>query len=795
MEKKERKFKGGGNTAIMILAISGIVVLINVLALRIFGQIDLTENNVYALSDVSKEAVRSLEDLEVRVYISKDLPDTISVGWARNRSLKGVPREFTDKLRQYQSFSNGNMRIVFVSDNIEENAEKSKLQLFTGKEAAVEKGRLAFKKYALGATFHYKNQMEVLPLAIETEHYEFEITKILLRLKEKYEKSLLIKDLLEAGKDIYNGAKECKEKIESLKPEKAKEEEGLGALFKSKEEAKSEISLMKNKLNEIKEKCVPVEEKVKSAKKYKGKNDNLDILIADGEEFVDYINELIDGLESSKDKDRKLLSLKEKISDIFDSIDNDHSVLENAPGRKTIGFLCGHGEFCPFIDPEPLIRPEIAGLLGQKNPFVSQFVQQAKQIEDNINMINSQLERGLFTTRGISVRRIEPEGPVPDDVSALVVFGPEKPLSDRTLYEIDQFLLSGKSVLFFINNWSPKVYNLRMGEDFQSEEFDLVSLDSNSSNIDKLLEHYGIKVKKNLIMEKRNFEPITIIQIQRKGQFSIQTQRDFPFPLLPTFSDFPSNHILVRNLPNISLPYVSSLELSKDLEKNKDIEALELIKSSSDSIAKEKDIEIDPVKLYPLIEKEISNGPHTLAVSLKGKFTSYFKGKEIPKREKKEEREEERASKPDEKEKPFREEGKGRLLVIGSNFGLENLSAKKIFEGFEMSQLASGQADFFLKLRDYIANFQNWQLRISQIGHVIQSNLEFIYNCFDWAIQKEALVEIRSKGVRLRPIKTLSKGEEGLIRYGSIIGIPVLFIFIGLVRFILRQKKAGMSNF
>lgn len=773
------------NALITTFSILGILVLLNILGYFFFGRLDLTDNKRYTLSEVSKQAVKALDSVDVQVFISKDLPPTISQGFERERDIRGVAREFLDKLEEYRSYSGGAMRITRVTEDVEEKAKAARLELFTGKEAEIEGGRLEFRKYALGATFQYRNQMEVFPLALEPAYYEFEITKILLRLKEKYEKSLAMKDILEAGKNIADAVEACNKKVESYKGGKG-EGGGLSALVAGGDE----VSALRLDRAEFKKVCDGVSGALAKAATYKGKNEYLDQLAESGKRYADLVDEVFRRLEEPDSKEGGIALLLEKMKDLAEVVERDHETLKNSPGRKAIGFLCGHDEFCPFAD-EPIIRPEIAGLLGQRNPLVQQFVQQAKAIEDQINMINEQIRRGLFVRRGITVKRIKAGEDIPEDVAVLVVFGPQKALSERDLYNIDQFLLSGGSVLFFLKNFNVSVYNIKKDTedfDFEAMTFDELSRRPTEANLDDFLRHYGVEVHHDLVMEPRSFEPITIIQVQRQGQFTLQSQRDFPYPLLPTFTDLDTSHVLVRRIPNITLPYVSSLSLTDAVKANKDVEAVELIKSSKDAIATSDPIELSPPRLMQQVSLMQGNGPHTVAVVLRGTFESYFKGKPIPPRPEQKE-EPGMPKRPKAPERPFRESGQGRLLVVGSDLGLENLSASRVFEGFDMSQLSSGTADFFFQLKKYIANFQNWQLRLTQIAPIVQANLDFLFNCLDWGAQDEALVEIRSKGFERRPIAQVSSSAQTVISLGLIVGLPLLFALAGVSRFVVRRRK------
>ncbi len=170
----------------------------------------------------------------------------------------------------------------------------------------------------------------------------------------------------------------------------------------------------------------------------------------------------------------------------------------------------------------------------------------------------------------------------------LVIHGAQKALTDRDLYNIDQFLLSGRSVIVFLKNWDVAVYNIRKGGegfDFSDLQFDELHRNATAANLDDLLAHYGVKVARDLVLEPRSFEPITIIQVQKQGQFTLQSQRDFPYPLLPTFTDLDTSHVLVRRLASVTLPFTSTLEVTEAARATPGLEVTELIRSSDTAVA------------------------------------------------------------------------------------------------------------------------------------------------------------------------------------------------------------------
>ncbi len=60
---------------IRIALVLGILVLLNILAVRFFTRFDLTADHLYTLSDASKNLVASLDDrFTVKAYFTDDLP-------------------------------------------------------------------------------------------------------------------------------------------------------------------------------------------------------------------------------------------------------------------------------------------------------------------------------------------------------------------------------------------------------------------------------------------------------------------------------------------------------------------------------------------------------------------------------------------------------------------------------------------------------------------------------------------------------------------------------------------------
>ncbi len=70
------------------------------------------------------------------------------------------------------------------------------------------------------------------------------------------------------------------------------------------------------------------------------------------------------------------------------------------------------------------------------------------------------------------------------------------------------------------------------------------------------------------------------------------------------------------------------------------------------------------------------------------------------------------------------------------------------------------------------------------------TNMVFLANAIDWLAQDEALIRIRSK-VRTPPSLVFgSELSKQLLKWGNLVGVPLLFVLVGIVRVTGRRRRA-----
>ena len=69
-------------------------------------------------------------------------------------------------------------------------------------------------------------------------------------------------------------------------------------------------------------------------------------------------------------------------------------------------------------------------------------------------------------------------------------------------------------------------------------------------------------------------------------------------------------------------------------------------------------------------------------------------------------------------------------------------------------------------------------------------NLDFVANAVDWLVQDETLIDIRSKDRMPPPLVFASDTSKNLLKWGCMVGIPLVLVLAGFLRVSGRQKRA-----
>ena len=255
-----------------------------------------------------------------------------------------------------------------------------------------------------------------------------------------------------------------------------------------------------------------------------------------------------------------------------------------------------------------------------------------------------------------------------------------------------------------------------------------------NTGLNDLLEHYGVKLGNNIVADLRFHDNV---QVQ---QGFVRVVRPYPYFVKIINNNFSKENAVTSQLESLTLPWTSSLEvLTKE-----GVIGTALAKTSEFGQSSQGFHSLMPGTPIPNIDTQV----YTVAAALEGKFKSFYAGKEIPPVES-------AVEDGDETEDTSSQE--------------ENTEERTtITDSAETQIIVVGSSQF-----------------LTQIN---RNSVDFLLNSLDWLTLGETLIGIRSYTITDRPLRDISGIEKNFIKYFCMIGIPLLVVLIGLIRYLLRRR-------
>lgn len=159
-----------------------ILILLNIVSIRIFGRMDVTKNNLFTLSDASKQFMRNLDDrVTIKAYFTEDLPSPYNM----NR------RSVLDQLNEYKAYSRGNLQFEFIDptgEKAEQDAQQQGVQPV--QVQVVKEDKFEVKRAYMGMVILYEDKKEILPVIQNVSTLEYDITSTIKRLTSTTQKKI-----------------------------------------------------------------------------------------------------------------------------------------------------------------------------------------------------------------------------------------------------------------------------------------------------------------------------------------------------------------------------------------------------------------------------------------------------------------------------------------------------------------------------------------------------------------------------------------------------------------------------
>ncbi len=160
-----------------LLLVLAVIIALNVAGRMYFGRADVTEGNIYTLSDYSRQLVAGMEDkITVKVFFSEDLGPQYN----QNRIY------LRDMLEDFQAYSNGRFRFEMVNPREKEafEAEAGRYRIQPMQAQVLEDDQLTVKMVYMGLVFLAGDKTETIPVLGDVNGLEYTLTSTLKRLTQ-----------------------------------------------------------------------------------------------------------------------------------------------------------------------------------------------------------------------------------------------------------------------------------------------------------------------------------------------------------------------------------------------------------------------------------------------------------------------------------------------------------------------------------------------------------------------------------------------------------------------------------
>jgi ABC-type uncharacterized transport system involved in gliding motility auxiliary subunit len=707
------------------------VVLINVAGLTLFFRLDLTQNRVYSISKVSKDVVSTLtEPLTINVFFTKNLP----------APYNNIERYLHDLLEEYAIYGNRffNYRFYNVSPDTEginpsakgnqkiaENYGIHPLQV-----QAIEKDEVKFKKAYMGLVVIHGDMVEKISTITSINGMEYKLTTAIQKLNNKISAMLNLQGKIQikfymssAMNQVapYMGLKALPDYPDRLKEIVASENDRMyGKLEYSyidpASEAEKRASSKNYKLMQLKWPAI----------------DNGKVPAGSG----------VIGLVMEYDKKvRKIPILKVLRVPLFGTkydlmgLDQMKEVINKnletlVDINEDLGYLADHGTLNIF----------------GSSPF-------NQQRPNSLKNFSSLISRN-YTLKQVNLK----DGTIPTSLNSLVVARPTEKFTDYELYLLDQALMRGTNLILFIDAFK-EARNPRQNMGFNQGPM----LEPFDSGLEKLLEHYGVRIKKSIVLDENSHKQ----QMARSIGGG-----EMPVYFAPIIKNENINHDLpfMKEIKGLVALKVSPLELNdKQLSEN-NITAHKVFSSSSKSWEMRDNIMLNPMFMRPPSTKDEQESM-TLAYLLEGKFRSYFDGKPIP-------------EKTAEKEKPG-----NKSQLQDKKAGSSESEAKKPDPNIHKIERSGG----------FIAKGADSKIFLLASADMLKNNIlnpeaespndMFVMNIIDAMNKREDIAAMRSKVQRFNPLSEFGSTVKAFIKIFNVAGLPILVVSFGLFIMLRRHSR------
>jgi ABC-type uncharacterized transport system involved in gliding motility auxiliary subunit len=710
-----------------------VVVLVNVAGITLFFRMDLTANKIYSISEASQKVVETLsEPLTIKVFFTRDLP----------APYNNTERYLQDLLQEYAIYANKyfNFRFYNVSadegETSEQTQENQKLANNYGihpiQIQAVEKDEVKFQRAYMGLVMIHGDLIERIPTITSGEGLEYQLTTTIQKMNNKISALLSLPDKINIKLFLSSS-------LEAVAPHMGvRDLAGIPA----------EIQSIVKKLNQ------------KNYNKLK----------------YEFLN-------PSQNQDLQALANKYNIMSLSWPALGQGKV---PAGTGAIGLVMEYGEKSLTVPLLQVIRLPIIGTqyklaeMQEMEEVLSANIEQLIDINEDIGYLadhgtlnlsgappnapgrppsqDSATNLRALISQNYTIKNILlKEKSIPESLNSLVIARPTEKFSDYELFQIDQFLMQGKSLALILDRFKEVMPAGQQGMSMGQQPI-FVPLDT---GLEKLLAHYGIRIQQSYVMDENCYRQ------EMPAQFGGGERKIYYAPMIKN-RWINQDLDFMKNIRALVALKISPLELIAESISKNQLKTHRLFASSEKSWQMRGRINLNPMFIKPPESSEDMQS-YPLAYLIEGEFPSYFADKPLPVKEVKDKKEPDQAA----DDKSQKTDDSGQQAEID----LSKIERKGQF-------LARGKPGkiFVMASADMLKN------NVLDAGGR-GANSTLIMNILDYLNGREDIAVMRGKEQRFNPLEDSQPGTKTFVKTFNIAGLPVLVVIFGLGVWFRRHSR------
>ncbi|MFH1652960.1 MAG: GldG family protein [Pseudomonadota bacterium] len=166
------------NLIIIILSFIIAAIAINIFASRHPIRLDFTRNNIYTLSESTKEILNNLKDVvTIRLYFTDQMPP----------ALAAHQRQVEDIISEYKSAAKNYVQIEHIDPGVSPVEEQKAMLLGIPpiQVNVIEKDKQELAKIYMGIAIFHSDKKVVLPVVQRIDNFEYELTQSILKVSSE----------------------------------------------------------------------------------------------------------------------------------------------------------------------------------------------------------------------------------------------------------------------------------------------------------------------------------------------------------------------------------------------------------------------------------------------------------------------------------------------------------------------------------------------------------------------------------------------------------------------------------